>query len=292
MTGKIVKGISGFYYVHIAGSGIYECKAKGIFRHRRIKPLVGDDVKMTVISEEDMTGNIDDILPRRNELIRPAVANIDQALVIFAAAKPTPNLNLLDRFLITMEYQGVPVAICFNKRDLATDEQVKELVRVYSSCGYRVMGISATEDDDLGELAGYLTGKTTAVAGPSGVGKSTIINRIAPDAGTKTGEISEKIERGKHTTRHTEIFPVTDGTYIMDTPGFSTLDIPGLEAPDLARFYPEFLKYEPQCRFNACSHINEPSCGVKEALSEGLISEIRYENYKQLYDELKNRKKY
>jgi ribosome biogenesis GTPase len=292
MQGKIVKGISGFYYVHIAGSGIYECKAKGIFRRQNIKPLVGDDCEISVIDEEKKTGNVDLILPRRNELIRPAVANIDQAIIIFAAAKPAPNFNLLDRFLIMMEYQNVPVAICFNKTDLVSDEEVEKLRAVYGSCGCRIIDTSAKEENNIDALGAYLTGRTTAVAGPSGVGKSSLINCIAPDAKSRTGEISTKIERGKHTTRHTEIFPVSEGTYIMDTPGFSTLDIPGFEKEDLAGYYPEFTRYEPHCRFKGCSHIAEPDCAVQEALAKGEISPIRYDNYKLLYEELKSKRKY
>lgn len=292
MQGKIVKGISGFYYVHIAESGIYECKAKGAFRNQKIKPLVGDNVRIVVLNEEEKKGNIEEILPRKNELIRPAVANIDMALVIFAAAKPQPNLNLLDRFLIMMEYQNVPVTICLNKKDLVDDAVLQEFAAIYADCGYRMVYTSAKCEEGIGELAELLKGKTTAVAGPSGVGKSSLINRLSPEAKMETGAISEKIERGKHTTRHSEILPLQKDTYIMDTPGFSTLNIPGLEKEELCLYYPEFAQYEPYCRFKGCSHIGEPDCGVKDALAEGNISRQRYENYKLLYEELKGMKKY
>lgn len=292
MQGKIVKGISGFYYVHVVESGIYECKAKGIFRNQNIKPLVGDDVEIAVIDEKEKKGNIDKILPRKNELIRPAVANIDLALVIFAAAKPQPNFNLLDRFLVMMEYQKVPVTICFNKRDLVTDEEVEKMADIYRNCGYEVLYTSAAEKQGIDKLRALLEGKTTAVAGPSGVGKSSLVNSLQQGIQMETGSISRKIERGKHTTRHSEIIPIAGNTYIMDTPGFSTLYIPGFEKEDLQQFYPEFAEYEPYCRFQGCSHINEPDCGVKDALTAGKISSIRYENYKLLYDELKNVKKY
>ena len=169
MQGKIVKGISGFYYVHVVESGIYECKAKGVFRNQNIKPLVGDDVEIAIIDEENKKGNIESILPRKNELIRPAVANIDLALVIFAAAKPQPNFNLLDRFLIMMEYQRVPVVICFNKQDLVTEDALREIAGVYENCGYTVMHTSACEGQGIEELKTLLRGRTTAVAGPSGV---------------------------------------------------------------------------------------------------------------------------
>ena len=292
MQGKIVKGISGFYYVHIAESGIYECKAKGAFRNQKVKPLVGDDVEIAVIDETEKKGNIEKILPRKNELIRPAVANIDLALIIFAAAKPQPNFNLLDRFLIMMEYQQVPVTICFNKRDLLADDEMEAFTGIYKRCGYPVIYTSAKEEQGIEQLHQLLAGKTTAVAGPSGVGKSSLVNRLQPHIQMETGSISRKIERGKHTTRHSEIIPIADDTYIMDTPGFSTLYIPGFEKEDLQGYYPEFAAYEPYCRFKGCSHISEPDCGVKEALKEGKISNLRYENYKLLYEELKDARKY
>ena len=292
MQGKIVKGISGFYYVHIAGSGIYECKAKGAFRNQKVKPLVGDDVLIAVIDETGKKGNIEKILPRKNELIRPAVANIDLAMIICAVAKPQPNFNLLDRFLIMMEYQNVPVTICFNKKDLLEEDEIDKFAGIYKKCGYPVIYTSAEKEQGMDLLHQLLDGKTTAVAGPSGVGKSSLVNRLQPNVRMETGSISKKIERGKHTTRHSEIIPIAEDTYIMDTPGFSTLYIPGFEKEDLADFYPEFVEFEPFCRFKGCSHINEPDCGVKEALAEGKISELRYENYKLLYEELKDVRKY
>lgn len=291
MQGKIVKGISGFYYVHIAESGIYECKAKGIFRNQKIKPLVGDNVEIAVLDGQEKKGNIERLLPRKNELIRPAVANIDMALVIFAAKEPQPSFNLLDRFLVMMEYQKVPVAICFNKTDLVTEDALHAFGDIYEACGYPILYTSTKEERGIVQLLAALEGKTTAVAGPSGVGKSSLINRLQSGQQMETGAVSRKISRGRHTTRHSEIVPVGDGTYIMDTPGFSTLYVPGLAKEELGQYYREFARYEPYCRFRGCCHIDEPDCGVKAAL-DGEISRLRYENYRLLYEELKAVKKY
>ncbi len=292
MQGKIVKGISGFYYVHVVESGIYECKAKGIFRQQKMKPLVGDDVEIDIISEEKKTGNVAAILPRKNALIRPAVVNVDQALLIFAAASPNPNFNLLDRFLVMMGRQDVPVILCFNKCDLITEEHQQEIASIYEASGCKILFVSAKKELGLKELQEILEGKTTTVAGPSGVGKSSLINLLAPEACMETGEISKKIERGRHTTRHAELIQLKGDGYIMDTPGFSSLYLPEMEKEELQDCYPEFAAFEPYCRFQGCSHISEPDCGVKEALSEGKIHPVRYENYCQLYGELKDRKKY
>ena len=292
MQGKIVKGISGFYYVYVAGTGIYECKAKGAFRKQKIKPLVGDNVEIAVIDEQEKKGNVENIFPRKNQLIRPAVANIDMALVIFAAAKPDPNFNLLDRFLCMMEYQNIPVTICFNKKDLVSQETIEQLKSIYEPAGYHVLFTSTKSGGGIEEVKSLFTGKTATVAGPSGVGKSSIINMLQDEVVMETGVISTKIERGKHTTRHSEIIPVMKDSFIMDTPGFSSMDVPGFEKEELWTCYPEFREYEPYCRFQGCSHINEPDCGVKSALEEGKISNVRYENYKLLYEELKNIRKF
>ena len=292
MQGKIIKGIAGFYYIHAENGQVYECKAKGAFRKQKIKPLVGDMVRIAVLDEAEHLGNVEEILPRKNELIRPAVANIDMALVIFAAAKPEPNFNLLDRFLCMMEFQNVPVTICFNKTDLVDEEKLEEYRRIYEPAGYRLMSTCTRTGEGVDAVKALLHGKTTTVAGPSGVGKSSLINALQSDVQMQTGVISDKIDRGKHTTRHSEIVPVMEDSYIMDTPGFSSMDVPGFEKEDLWTCFPEFREYEPYCKFQGCSHINEPDCGVKEALAEGKISSVRYENYKLLYEELKNMRKY
>ncbi len=292
MEGKIIKGIAGFYYVHVKTFGLYECKAKGIFRNQKIKPLVGDDVIIDVIDETGKIGNITDIRERKNELIRPAVVNVDQAVVIFAAAEPSPNLNLLDRILILMIKQQVSTVICFNKKDIVTEKEIGFLREIYLKCGRQVIFTSTFTEDGIGALRELVKDKTTVLAGPSGVGKSSIINKLHPDANMETGVISEKIKRGRHTTRHSELFYIQDNTFIMDTPGFSSLYIHDIEKEELKEFYAEFQEYEDSCRFHGCVHLNEPGCSVKQALSDGKISKIRYGNYRDIYEELKNRKKY
>ncbi len=292
MRGKIVKGIAGFYYVHTPDNQVYECKAKGIFRKDKLKPLVGDNVEMKVLDDEKKIGNIEEILERKNQLVRPAVSNIDQALVIFAAAKPEPNLNLLDRFLISMEKQQIETVVCFNKMDEASEEMIEKLSHIYSGCGYQVLFTSALLDKGVDGIRKLLQNKTTVLAGPSGVGKSSLINLLQPEANMETGSISEKIQRGKHTTRHSELFCIEGTSYIMDTPGFSSLYIDNMEKEELKDYFSEFHQYEEQCRFIGCVHINEPDCGVKQALEEKKISPVRYENYVLMYQELKDKKKY
>ena len=253
MTGKIMKGIGGFYYVYVEGSGLYECRARGIFRNKKMKPNVGDVVDIDILSEEEKTGNLVKIHKRKNQLIRPMAANVDQALVIFAVHEPEPNFHLLNRFLITMEQQEIPVIICFNKTDLATTEQM---------------------------------------AGPSGVGKSSTLNSISKEKQMETGAVSEKIKRGKHTTRHSELIHIGEDTYLMDTPGFSSLFLENIEKEDLKYYFPEFEPYENTCRFNGCCHIHEPGCEVKKALEEGKISKLRYDDYCMFYEELAQQKKW
>lgn len=291
MQGKIVKGIAGFYYVN-AGNKTYECKAKGVFRKDNRKPLVGDDVLLKVLDEEKSLGNVEELLPRRSELIRPAVANVDQGMVIFAVTSPAPNLNLLDRFLIMMERQKLPCLICFNKTDLDRDGLLEGYVKAYEKSGHEVLAVSAKEGLGMNSLRERLQGKTTTVAGPSGVGKSSLINLLLGERTMETGSLSAKIDRGKHTTRHSELLRIDEDTYIFDTPGFSSLEIFDLEKEDLAAYYAEFEPFEKYCRFGGCSHVNEPVCGIRDAVKDGEIPRVRYENYCQLYEELKTKKKY
>lgn len=292
MQGKIIRGVAGFYYVNVEENGVYECKAKGIFRNRGIKPLPGDDVEVTVLDAAAMTGNIEEIKERKSLLVRPAVANADQAMVVFAAAWPEPNLNLLDRFLVLMRRQRMETVICFNKKDQIDAGAQAQLARIYEKSGCRVWMVSAKEADGIQELAAQLKGRTTVLAGPSGVGKSSILNLLYPQANMQTGSISEKIKRGKHTTRHSELFYVGGGTYLFDTPGFSSLYLDEMEKEELKEYYPEFAAYTGECRYLSCLHDKEPSCAVKHAVQDGEISRERYENYVLLLHELRNRKRY
>ena len=271
---------------------MYECKAKGVCRKDNQKPLVGDRVEMDLLDEVRGLGNISRLLPRESELIRPAVANVDQALVIFAAAAPEPNLGLLNRFLIQMERAEVPTVICFNKEDLVTEEKKKELAWIYESAGYKVIFTSTLNKEGVIAVEKVLKGKVTTVAGPSGVGKSTLVNCLQEETVMETGAISEKIERGKHTTRHSQLIAIGDDTYIFDTPGFSSLSVSDLLPAELTKSFPEFEAYEEKCRFLGCAHIHEPDCGVKNALDEGKISKERYEDYVNLYAECKNKRRY
>ena len=286
MTGKIIKGIAGFYYVWCENECLYECKAKGIFRKNNLKPLVGDNVKIEVLDQEKKLGNMIEILPRHNSLIRPAVANVDQAMVVFAMADPMPNLNLLDRFLVMMEWQGIDTVICFSKQDIVSLEEEKRFLHIYEKCANQVLTISNTEQLGIDKVRAVLDGKTTVLAGPSGVGKSSLLNQIYPEAQSETGSISEKIGRGKHTTRHSELFHVGRYTFLFDTPGFSSLKVPEVEKEKLYQYFTEFASYDGLCKYQPCSHIHEPGCVVKEKLEKGEICRSRYENYVQMYDEL------
>ena len=292
MQGIIVKGIAGFYYVRCTDGIVYECKAKGVFRKDHKKPLVGDLVSMDVLDSDKALGHILEIKDRKNELIRPAVANIDQAMVIFAAAHPMPNLGLLDRFLIQMEHYNIPTIICFNKADLVSNADLEYLQQIYEKVGYRTVLISAKKEQGIDLVRELLRGKVTTVAGPSGVGKSTLINLLQDRVIMETGSVSEKIARGKHTTRHSELLEIDRDTFIFDTPGFSSLDVSYLLPEELENCFPEMRRYRDKCRFLGCAHIHEPDCGVKQALTLGEMSKERYDDYVNLYAECKHKRRY
>jgi ribosome small subunit-dependent GTPase A len=286
--GVIVKGVGGFYYVESEDT-TYECRARGKFRNMKITPLVGDNVEITVSSGGCA---IDSILPRKNELVRPSVSNIDQLFIVFAASKPDPNLNLLDRLLLFAEYNKLNAIICINKIDLMNISEVRNMMAGYEKAGYRVIYTSTHTGEGVDEVRGCIRNGITVFSGPSGVGKSSLLNSINPSFKLKTGDISDKIGRGKHTTRHVELFGMEGGGYIVDTPGFSSLEIDGIDANDLDGLFPEFQHYLGLCRFSACRHINEPDCAVKEAVFDKLIDRKRYESYIWFFNEIaKNRRK-
>ena len=292
-AGRIVKGIAGFYYVQTSDGQVYECKAKGSFRNDKLKPLVGDYVSLAVVDEEKKKGNIEKIEKRKNELIRPAVANIDQALVIFASVNPQPNFHLLDTFLARMELLGIPSLICFNKSDLDEDQEIyKEIEEIYRASGYPIIYTSAKEHQGVDQLKEYLKHKCTTVAGPSGVGKSSLINLLQPNVQMETNDISQKTARGRHTTRHSELIALDEDSFIMDTPGFTSLRMDEYEKEDISRGFREIYEQEGNCRFAGCSHIHEPDCGVKEALCQGKISKKRYDSYVMMYEECKEKRRY
>lgn len=284
MQGIIIKGIGGFYYVKAEDSNIYECKARGIFRKENIKPMIGDRVLIAVTDSQH--GSIDKIEPRKTKLIRPPVANIDTLIIVCAAKNPDPDFYLTDKLLLIAELKGITPALCINKTDLESAKKIKE---EYKNTGYRIFEACAAEDRLPDGLEDFLKGKTTAFAGLSGVGKSSILNMIV-DRSVETGSISEKTGRGKHTTRHVELFELDGGGFVLDTPGFSSLQPDMIDCSELALYFPEMAALSSECRFKCCAHISEPDCAVKNALSLGKISNERYLSYTKMYEILKNHK--
>ncbi|MCR5654586.1 MAG: ribosome small subunit-dependent GTPase A [Lachnospiraceae bacterium] len=292
MEGRIIKGIAGFYYVACEDGVIYECKAKGVFRKDHKKPLVGDRVTVDVVDAQTATGNVTSLLPRVNELLRPAVANVDQAVIIFATTHPEPNMSLLNRFLVRMEFEKIPTVICFNKSDLMGESEKADLRANFAHTPYPVLFTCAKTGEGLEELKQCLAGKVSTVAGPSGVGKSSLINCLQSETVMETGTVSKKAERGRHTTRHAQLLPLDKETYIFDTPGFSSLELSELDEEDVMLAFPEIAVFQGKCKFPDCTHIHEPGCKCKEALSSGGIASQRYEDYVAFYEECKGHAKW
>lgn len=289
IDGIIVKGIGGFYYIK-THDGIIECKARGIFRKNSIVPMVGDRVSVEILKNDK--GVIREIHERKNELVRPPISNVDQIIVMIALAKPEPNLFVLDKFLVIAEQQDIPVVVALNKADIAEPDIMKSTAEIYKNAGYRTVLLSALKGSGLKEIREILTGKISVFAGPSGVGKSTLLNAIQPGLNLKMGEVSARTERGRHTTRHVELLELSFGGMVSDTPGFTSLDLHNVEEDELQFLYPEFNKYIGKCRFNGCSHISEPGCAIKEELQNGRISGSRYNSYINQYRELQEKRRY
>lgn len=288
MQGRIIKGVGGFYYIDTE-NGIYESKARGIFRKEGITPLVGDMCEIDIVDEGKKTGNITGILPRKSALIRPAAANADQAVMIFAIKKPELSTGLLDRFLMNMEKQELETIIVFSKTDL---DDPTALMDIYGNAGYKVLAVSNKTKEGVDELKALLRGKISVLSGPSGVGKSSLINSLLEKEYAETGELSEKIGRGKNTTRHTELISLGGDTYIMDTPGYSSIEVMYNDAEEVSYGFREMKPYLGKCRFTGCSHVAEPDCAVKNAVEEGVISRERYDSYVRIYEAVKSVRKY
>lgn len=298
MRGLVIKGIGGFYYVRVEEE-IFECKGRGSLKSEGKKLAIGDIVEITEteLSKEAEKrgiaheGVIESIYPRKNEFIRPPIVNVDCFIVTFAAKSPEPELSLIDKFIIMAEMREVDCIILINKSELADEERLAELEAVYSG-EYTVIRVSGVTGEGMNRLREAISGKTACFAGPSGVGKSTLINELIPHANMETGSVSRKTERGRHTTRHVEIFETEGGGLVYDTPGFTSFDIMEADENNLKDFYPEFAAYNGKCYFDNCRHLKEPDCAVREAVKSGAINRTRYKSYVNIIEEIKKKRKY
>ncbi len=284
--GTIVKGIAGFYYVD-TGKEVHECKARGVFKNKNKKLAIGDEVDLEISGD---TAVITKIHPRHNEFIRPPVANVQQFIVVSALANPKPNLVVVDKFLVTAEMKDVDIVLCFTKKDLVTEDEIKAIHEIYDGV-YPIVFLDAMEENGVDQLIPYLKGKKSALAGPSGVGKSTILNALRKDLDIETGTVSDKTKRGKHTTRHVELFSLDFGGMVFDTPGFTSFDVPEVAESDLQFLFPDIARYVGQCKFNGCRHLKEPGCAVQEAVKNGEINDLRYKSYCGQIDEIRERER-
>lgn len=290
MLGVIIKSISSFYYVD-TGSEIYECRARGIFKHTNQKLFAGDRVEFEVTDANEKEGSIIKVFDRRNLLIRPPIANATQAILVFSIKNPDPNLSLIDRFLVLAQKEGLDIVIALNKIDLDQAGEAEKIQKTYGSIGYPVIPISAENKINIDKLQKYIKNNITILAGPSGSGKSSTINALIQTE-LKTGEVSEKIGRGRHTTRYVELIKIEEGSYIADSPGFSSIDLYDTEETELKEYFVEFHEFDIDCKFGSgCLHENEPECGVKKALEDKRITKERYESYLQLLNEIRSNKR-
>lgn len=288
IQGTIMKGVGGFYYVK-AQDRLYECKARGIFKKDGITPAVGDEVELSDLSEDKAV--IHKILERKNHFLRPTVANIEQMVLVISMASPEPNLSVLDRFLVMAEREQVEIVICLTKGDLDDPVQLERYRAIYEP-SYPVVLVNGLTGEGIMNLKPLLAGKKSAFAGPSGVGKSTLLNLIHETLELETGSISRKTNRGKHTTRHVELFEVSDGGMLFDTPGFTSFDILEAEEDELQYLFPEIEALIGKCKYKSCRHSNEPGCAVKDAVAAGKIPKSRYESYLSMYQEILTRNPY
>lgn len=291
MEGIIIKGVAGQYEVRV-GDQQFTCKARGIFKKKGIKPLVGDKVRISIDDYDDSLGIVEDVLPRSTSLIRPPVANVTQAVVVFAVSRPEPNINLLDKLLAICEFNGLDVVLCLNKVDLDSQHLVGGIEEIYKTAGYKVITTSAKAHIEIDALKEALANEISVFAGPSGVGKSSLLNEIKEGAKLEVGGLSEKIGRGKHTTRHSELMVLPCGGMVVDTPGFTAMDISQVPLEDLSQCYVDFLPYLNSCKFNNCMHINEPGCAVKEAVDNKEIHTSRYASYIYFVKALEEHRRY
>ncbi|MCH1623828.1 ribosome small subunit-dependent GTPase A [Fredinandcohnia quinoae] len=288
--GKIIKALSGFYYVLSDDGTITQCRGRGVFRKNKITPLVGDNVVYQ--AENETEGYILEVIERHNELIRPPIANVDQAVLVFSAVEPEFSTLLLDRFLVLVESSEIKPIICISKTDLTTSEEmhaIQNYASIYRKIGYEVILSSTKEKDSLYNLQPHLNNQISVIAGQSGVGKSSLLNVLRPDLDLKTDDISTSLGRGKHTTRHVELIQIGEG-YVADTPGFSSLEFLNIEAGELSYCFPEIYRIGAKCKFRGCTHTSEPKCAVIEALSTKEIEQFRYNHYQSFFEEIKDRK--
>jgi ribosome biogenesis GTPase len=288
MKGIIIKGIAGFYYVK-AGGKTFQCKARGIFKKDGIVPYAGDEVIIRKIDEDEAV--IEEILPRKNSFIRPPIANVDCFVIVTSVTQPDPNPEIIDKFLVMAEHNHTDIIVCINKIDLAAAENRKEIEEIYRDI-YPLVSVCGKTGQGVDQLAALMKGRKCALAGPSGAGKSTLLNRLQSKVTVETGDVSGKTKRGKHTTRHAELFETDCGALVFDTPGFTSFDILDAEEDELHYLYPEMAALIGGCRYDDCRHIKEPGCCIREAVSLGKIHESRYRSYVNQYKEIQQKKKY